>query len=151
MSRNDDPRDARRRTDRRDDRPAGDPQQGRGRVPKHARNVQVEGVGLLGRIDKINADKGFGFLNGANGIRYFFHFSACLPSESVTLETVSESSRRATFDNLYEGERVKFSAVRDAKGPRCELLVSLENPMVDEGAVAESLTAADEASTGNKA
>lgn len=128
MPRNDDPRDQRRRPDRREDRQS---RQLPGRPPKHSPNTPVEGVGLLGRIDKIVGDKGFGFISGANGIRYFFHFSTCLPSESVKLETVSEGARRATFDNLYEGERVKFSAVRDAKGPRCELLVSLENPMID--------------------
>ncbi len=120
MSRNPDSRDELRRPDRRDDHkgwmPGVPPRRRTGpgsRGP--APNAQIEGLGLTGSIDKIVPEKGFGFLQGDNGIRYFFHFSVCLPSN------------RATFDNLYEGEKVRFDGVKDPKGPRASALSSLEN------------------------
>lgn len=120
MPRERDQRDERRRPDQRSEhqgRISGRPPQRCGAPPS---NVEVAGSNLLGTIDKIVDDKGFGFVTGKNGIRYFFHFSVCLPKN------------RATFDNLYEGEQVRFDGIRDAKGPRCEVLTSVENPEMDE-------------------
>lgn len=77
--------------------------------------AMVEGKGLTGKVSKIVADKGFGFIDGDNGVKYFFHHSVCLPSN------------RGTFNNLYEGEKVCFDGIRSEKGPRCEMVTSVEN------------------------
>ena len=57
-----------------------------------------------GKIKKIIADKGFGFIEGDGG-DIFFHHSAL---QGVTIET------------LREGELVKYEVGRGPKGPRAE-------------------------------
>lgn len=93
---------------------------------------EIEGKGLTGKIARIVADKGFGFIDGDNGVQYFFHHSVCLPSN------------RGTFNNLYEGEKVTFDGIRSEKGPRCEMVMSAEN-------VSEGERAAARENQGNRA
>jgi CspA family cold shock protein len=50
-------------------------------------------------------DKGFGFIETANGKDLFFHMSAC---EGVR------------FEDLQEGQRVSFTEGQGPKGPRAE-------------------------------
>lgn len=57
-----------------------------------------------GTIKKVT-DKGFGFIDTGTGEDMFFHLS--------NLEGV-------TFDQLYEGQRVSYTAGRGPKGPRAE-------------------------------
>lgn len=73
----------------------------------------IDGKGLLGKIAKIVAEKGFGFIDGDNGVRYFFHRSAVLPNDGH-------------YANLYEGQPVTFDGIKSHKGPRCEQLQAVE-------------------------
>jgi CspA family cold shock protein len=54
-----------------------------------------------GTIKKLVADRGFGFITGADGKEYFFHRSAV-----------------ANFDSLRGDEAVTFEVEAGPKGPR---------------------------------
>jgi CspA family cold shock protein len=56
-----------------------------------------------GRIKTITT-KGFGFIEGADGKEYFFHRTGCT----------------SIFENLKEGESVRFHVKESPKGPRAE-------------------------------
>ena len=58
-----------------------------------------------GKIKKLVADKGFGFIEGDQGEDMFFHLSA--------LED-------ATFEDLSEGQTVEFEIGQGPKGARAE-------------------------------
>jgi CspA family cold shock protein len=58
-----------------------------------------------GKIKKVIADKGFGFIEGERGDDLFFHHSAL---EGVTIET------------LQIGQAVSYEVGRGPKGPRAE-------------------------------
>jgi len=50
-------------------------------------------------------DKGFGFIQTADGTEYFFHQSACMSTR---------------YDDLREGQAVSFTVGQGPKGPRAE-------------------------------
>jgi cold shock protein len=54
---------------------------------------------------KRKTDKGFGFIEAADGTEYFFHQSGCFGTR---------------FDDLREGQRVSFTVGKGPKGPRAE-------------------------------
>lgn len=60
-----------------------------------------------GKVKKVVAEKGFGFIEGPNGTDVFFHHTS-----------VAEQG----FDNLTEGQRVRFEVDQNGggkgKGPR---------------------------------
>jgi len=56
-----------------------------------------------GTIKKLVRERGFGFIQGSDGVETFFHRSA-LSGEG--------------FDTLTEGQAVEFDIERGAKGPR---------------------------------
>ena len=58
-----------------------------------------------GTVKRIVADKGFGFVQAADGAEYFFHQSAC---------------NGVRFDELREGQAVTFEKGQGPKGPRAE-------------------------------
>ena len=61
---------------------------------------------MTGKIKKLLADKGFGFIRDDGGTEYFFHQSA-IYGEGI--------------DMLREGDSVEYTVGRDsAKGPRAE-------------------------------
>lgn len=60
----------------------------------------------FGSIKKVVADKGFGFVVDDAGREYFFHRSTL--------------TSPATLEDLYQGQRVEFTAVDAPKGPRAE-------------------------------
>jgi len=60
---------------------------------------------INGTIKRLVSDKGFGFVGAADGSEYFFHRSAC--------STVR-------FEELQEGQTVKFTKGQGPKGPRAE-------------------------------
>lgn len=57
-----------------------------------------------GKIKKLVADRGFGFIAADDGVEYFFHRSGLEP----TLD----------FDQLAGGEEVTFDIQPSQKGPR---------------------------------
>jgi CspA family cold shock protein len=57
-----------------------------------------------GKVKRLVADKGFGFIRGTNGTEYFFHSTAV----------------DGDFTDLREGDAVTFEEVPSAKGPRAE-------------------------------
>jgi len=57
-----------------------------------------------GTIIKLVKEKGFGFIKGNDGVEYFFH----------------RSSTTGDFEQLLEGQTVRFVATRPPKGPRAE-------------------------------
>jgi CspA family cold shock protein len=57
-----------------------------------------------GRIKKLVADRGFGFIAADDGVEYFFHRSGLDPS--------------LNFDSFSEGDRVDFEIEPSQKGPR---------------------------------
>ena len=57
-----------------------------------------------GKIKRLT-DRGFGFIETADGTDMFFHMSAC------------EGCR---FDDLREGQQVEFNVGQGPKGPRAE-------------------------------
>jgi CspA family cold shock protein len=54
---------------------------------------------------KTLTNKGFGFIEGADGKEYFFHQSGCVG---------------VRFDDLREGQNVSFEVGQGPKGPRAE-------------------------------
>jgi CspA family cold shock protein len=60
---------------------------------------------LNGTIKRLVSDKGFGFVQAADGTEYFFHQSACAD---------------ARFDELREGQSLTFEKGQGPKGPRAE-------------------------------
>ena len=56
-----------------------------------------------GTVKRLMRDKGFGFIQGADGQEYFFHQSAC-----------------EDFESLQEGQSVTFDKGQGPKGPRGE-------------------------------
>jgi CspA family cold shock protein len=57
-----------------------------------------------GSVNRIVAERGFGFIAADDGKEYFFHRSGLDPS--------------LDFDRLAGGERVDFAVENSAKGPR---------------------------------
>ena len=60
---------------------------------------------LNGIIKRLVSDKGFGFVQAADGTEYFFHQSACTDTR---------------FDQLREGQALTFEKGQGPKGPRAE-------------------------------
>ncbi len=56
-----------------------------------------------GTVKKLVRERGFGFIQGSDGVELFFHRSA-LPGEG--------------FETLVEGQAVEFDVERGDKGPR---------------------------------
>ncbi len=65
---------------------------------------------MNGTVKWFNADKGFGFITGEDGVDVFAHFSQI---------------QKDGFKTLEEGERVTFDIAQGAKGPQAENIVSL--------------------------
>ncbi|KDR95873.1 cold shock protein (beta-ribbon, CspA family) [Peptoclostridium litorale DSM 5388] len=63
-----------------------------------------------GTVKWFNADKGFGFITGEDGVDVFAHFSQI---------------QKDGFKTLEEGERVSFDVAQGAKGPQAENIVSI--------------------------
>jgi CspA family cold shock protein len=60
---------------------------------------------INGTIKRLVSDKGFGFVQAADGTEYFFHQSACADT---------------SFNELHEGQSVTFEKGQGPKGPRAE-------------------------------
>ena len=58
-----------------------------------------------GTIKRLVSEKGFGFVEAADGNEYFFHQSACTG---------------VSFDELRQGQAVTFQTGQGPKGPRAE-------------------------------
>lgn len=58
-----------------------------------------------GTVVRLVSDKGFGFIRSESGSEFFFHRSAC---------------ERGEFEQMREGQNVKFEAGDGPKGPRAE-------------------------------
>ena len=58
-----------------------------------------------GTLKRLVANKGFGFVQAADGAEYFFHHSACTG---------------VRFEELQEGQAVTFETAQGPKGPRAE-------------------------------
>jgi CspA family cold shock protein len=56
-----------------------------------------------GTVKKLVRERGFGFIQGSDGVELFFHRSALLGQG---------------FDTLVEGQAVEFDVERGDKGPR---------------------------------
>ncbi|KDR94209.1 cold shock protein (beta-ribbon, CspA family) [Peptoclostridium litorale DSM 5388] len=65
---------------------------------------------MNGTVKWFNADKGFGFITGEDGVDVFAHFSQI---------------QKDGFKTLEEGERVTFDLAQGAKGPQAENIVSI--------------------------
>lgn len=63
-----------------------------------------------GKIKKLVADRGFGFIEGDNG-DLFFHFSGV---------------QGVTFEELNEGQLVEYEVGQGPKGPRADSVRVLE-------------------------
>ena len=61
---------------------------------------------MNGHIKRVVSDRGFGFIEGENGLDYFFHRSALTSG--------------CGFESLSLGDGVVFEAVSGDKGPRAE-------------------------------
>jgi len=61
---------------------------------------------MNGKITKVLADKGFGFIKGEDGLEYFMHRSA-----------VHDGS---VFEQLRDSQPVTFDIGQGEKGPRAE-------------------------------
>ena len=57
---------------------------------------------LGGFIDRLITDRGFGFIKGLDGKRYFFHASEC----------------DYPFDSLSTGDQMSFEITPSPKGPK---------------------------------
>ncbi|MFA5319877.1 MAG: cold shock domain-containing protein [Candidatus Omnitrophota bacterium] len=56
-----------------------------------------------GKVKKLVADRGFGFISDTDGREVFFHQSSLID---------------ARFDSLSEGQEVEFEVEKSPKGPR---------------------------------
>ena len=81
-------------------------------TPRHPRGRQLRDrtngktmAPIHGTIKRLVSDKGFGFVQAADGTEYFFHQSACVD---------------ARFDELREGQPLTFEKGQGPKGPRAE-------------------------------
>jgi cold shock protein len=72
----------------------------------------LEGDMPQGRIKKLVADKGFGFIDGERGDLFFHH------SEVQDI----------TFEELREGQEVEFEIGQGPKGPRANSVRLVEQP-----------------------
>jgi CspA family cold shock protein len=59
---------------------------------------------MKGTIKKLTRDRAFGFIRGEDGVEYFFH--------------QSELHGGLVFEDIHEGEAVRFEAKQAPKGPR---------------------------------
>jgi cold shock CspA family protein len=59
---------------------------------------------LTGTITRITQDKGFGFIRAGGAVDYFFH----------------RGSVDGSFDDLQQGQLVRFEEEHSAKGPRAK-------------------------------
>lgn len=66
---------------------------------------------MRGKISRIKADKGFGFIAGDDDIKYFMHFSAC--DKTTFSELVARFGRG-------EESIVEFTPTESDRGPRAE-------------------------------
>lgn len=60
---------------------------------------------MIGRVQKVLQEKGFGFIKGNNQKEYFFHHSAL---------------KNKKFELLREGDEVEFEDSESTKGLRAE-------------------------------
>lgn len=60
---------------------------------------------MNGKVSRIIADKGFGFIKGEDGKDYFAHRTAF---------------KNINFAEVNEGDKVEFEPSEGAKGPRAE-------------------------------
>jgi CspA family cold shock protein len=74
-------------------------------VNRYGRNARLDMAPIQGTIKRLVTDKGFGFVQAADGTEYFFHQSACVD---------------ARFDELREGQALTFEKGQGPKGPRAE-------------------------------
>jgi cold shock protein len=58
---------------------------------------------MNGTIKRLVSDKGFGFVLADDGTEYFFHNSSCVDCR---------------FDDLREGQALRFEKEQGPKGPR---------------------------------
>lgn len=65
---------------------------------------------LQGKVARLVTDKGYGFVQGEDGVERFFHYSA--------LQGVK-------FEQLREGDRVELEDEFSPKGPRASLVRKL--------------------------
>ena len=65
---------------------------------------------MNGTVKWFNADKGFGFICGEDGVDVFAHFSQ-IQAEG--------------FKTLEEGQKVSFDVTQGQKGPQAENIVTL--------------------------
>ncbi len=64
---------------------------------------------LQGFVKKLVTERGFGFITAQDGVDHFFH----------RFDTTD-------FDNLSEGDEVRFEAVENKRGPRAEKVLLLQ-------------------------
>ena len=69
-----------------------------------------------GRVKKVVADRGFGFITADDGKEYFFHRTAVGAS--------------IDFDRLFGGEQVEFDVQQSPKGPRAANVRAAEGATV---------------------
>lgn len=60
---------------------------------------------MTGKVKRVYADKGWGFIKGDDGVEYFFHRSGC---------------KNTKLEQLKEGQDVTFEDAEGPKGPRAE-------------------------------
>ncbi|WP_404511197.1 cold shock protein CspC [Bacillus sp. RC242] len=65
---------------------------------------------MQGRVKWFNAEKGFGFIERADGDDVFVHFSAI---------------QQDGYKSLEEGQQVEFDIVDGARGPQADNVVKL--------------------------
>ena len=70
-----------------------------------AMNQQRQEIDMTGKIKMVNAEKGFGFIAGEDGVEYFFHRSAL---------------QNCQMEDLTKNRHVTFEPSEGTKGPRAE-------------------------------
>jgi len=65
---------------------------------------------MNGTVKWFNAEKGYGFITGEDGVDVFAHFSQI---------------QKSGFKSLEEGEKVTFDVANGPKGPQAENIVSV--------------------------
>ena len=74
------------------------------RKPKPKLDLQESGERLRGVVEAVYVEKGFGFIAGKDGIKRFFHTTAC----------------RSPLSTIRPADTVSYVHTEGPKGPRAE-------------------------------
>tara|TARA_Y100000310_G_scaffold63233_2_gene58545 strand:+ start:6380 stop:6646 length:267 start_codon:yes stop_codon:yes gene_type:complete len=87
--------------------------------------MKVDSVSIRATVDWFDNRKGFGFLLGSDGFRYFVHWSAIIPESDVRAEPHPENPDKPYLTLRAQQEVTIHQWRDDPKGRRAESVEKL--------------------------